>query len=55
MQSQATRFVASVLMFPLLLVIKMLVLAVRGIGAILRFIVGVLLSCVETLKVVRYM
>jgi|DEB19_MinimDraft_3_1074340.scaffolds.fasta_scaffold10513_5 hypothetical protein len=54
-KSDATRMVAAVLMFPFLLVCKVLVVCVRLVGALLRFLVGVVLSCLELLKVIPSM
>jgi hypothetical protein len=48
--SQATRAVASVIMFPILLVCKVLMVSVRILGALGRFILGVGESCIALLK-----
>jgi len=53
--SQATRAVAVVLMFPILLVCKVLIVSVRLLGALGRFILGILESCFSLLKDVRTM
>jgi|DEB19_MinimDraft_3_1074340.scaffolds.fasta_scaffold834101_1 hypothetical protein len=50
MQSNATRAVADVLMFPIMLTLKLCFVAVRGVFAVFRFIIGVLLGCVDNIK-----
>ena len=52
--SQVTRLIALILMLPIMLVLKAVIVLFRMVGMFGRFIVGIVQSCVEVLKEVRY-